>query len=481
LVDDKFQHRLSDTANAQRFYNENKDNLAYVPQGDYWLVWCGSHWQKDNGAEVGKRAEKISEVILNEAQMESVTERKQMLIRHSANLLNHAKIIAMIKRAMPHFAKNECEFDTDIELLNCLNGTVNLRTGILQSHNPKDYITRVIHYEFDFDANASRWNQFIAEIFPGDADLAKYVQRAIGLSATGRRERVLFIAEGNGNNGKSILLDNVRSVLGDYAAIVSSDLLMEASFAGNGNNATPELIKLKGKRMARASETQKGRKLNNALLKSMTGDEHRVARALHRESTEYVSTDTLWLATNHLPEIGVGEEAVFNRLRVIPFRQKFSSDKEPDIEKTIERERKGILAWIVAGAVDYLTNGLGTCQTVSDATKAMQIEKDSIIGFVEQCCTLGLGRITPDQLFQHYYNYCCQMEKSAVGRRDFLRQIRTSYNITDIRSSGKRLLSGIGVSSEWLLSDDDDFFSSNSTNPTFGVREPITHALAITA
>jgi hypothetical protein len=118
LVDDKFQHRLSDTANAQRFYNENKDNLAYVPQGDYWLVWCGSHWQKDNGAEVGKRAEKISEVILNEAQMESVTERKQMLIRHSANLLNHAKIIAMIKRAMPHFAKNECEFDTDIELLN---------------------------------------------------------------------------------------------------------------------------------------------------------------------------------------------------------------------------------------------------------------------------------------------------------------------------------------------------------------------------
>jgi putative DNA primase/helicase len=198
------------------------------------------------------------------------------------------------------------EFDRDPFALNCLNGTVDLRTGELRPHNPADRITKLAPVEYDPDAPT--WQRFLNDIFLGDQELVAYVQRALGYSITGdTREDCVFIAWGPGRNGKSVFLETVAAVVGDYARSMPPDLILAR---GAKDDTHPHVLaELAGVRLATISETEEERRLNASRLKALSGRDTLTARHLYRPAPifEFEPTAKLWLVANHKPVVRVSD------------------------------------------------------------------------------------------------------------------------------------------------------------------------------
>ncbi|MFN7946540.1 MAG: phage/plasmid primase, P4 family [Blastocatellia bacterium] len=445
-----FDQRLTDAANARRFAERYKDRLMYVPQRGGWLVWNGRFWQPDTGPTVRELAIEAAVAIAEEAHTEPDVNRKQEVLEHSTGSLASGRLCAMTTIAADLMTVSASALDTGHELLNVANGTIDLRTGKLRPHDPADRITRMIPVEHHPGVRAARWEQFLREIFQDDEELIAFVQRAIGLSITGRRERVLFVAEGVGANGKSVLLDTICEIIGDYAARISANVILSGKYQADGNSASPELAKLAGKRMVVASETDEGRQLNCALVKTITGDSHRVARHLYQSSFEYEATDTIWLATNHLPVIGDAETAVLDRIRRVPFRRRFSeAEQDKYLLDKLRAERAGILAWLVAGAAACVRDGLGTCAAVEQAGTEYAMENDSVLAFLDERCRVEPGnrelRAAPSALHQEYQRFCAEAGRSAVSQKQFARQLQEVHKLSQGKSGGGRYWLGISV------------------------------------
>lgn len=471
LDESNFDHQLSDSGNAARFADRYKDNLIFVPEFGVWYVWNGKYWERDNGSQVPQMAMLVANAIAREAESEADLLRKQKILHWSANSLSEPRLNSMIKLAKSMRTVSASKLDKGKMLLNVNNGTLDLETGKLLPHNPAHLITRIIPIDYSSnDAKAERWERFLQEIFPGDPELIRFVQRAVGLSALGRRERVLFVCEGHGANGKSVLLDTVSRVLGEYGERISSDILLTGKFEANGQAPTPELAKLKGKRFVVASETNSGRELNSALIKSLTGDELRTAREPHGMSFTYIPEDTFWLQTNHLPKVGDGEIAVHDRIVRIPFRRRFTDDKQDrNLLDKLRGEQAGILAWIVEGAKLYLESGLGTCQTVKMAGETYQLQSDSIKGFIKYACDLvpdnPKARTDIPDLYNHYLAFCQSVSIKGLPQARFKSQLEEVYELDQGKSGSSRYWKGIQVRQSWLSRMDSDSLQDTPYDP----------------
>jgi putative DNA primase/helicase len=257
------------------------------------------------------------------------------------------------------------DLDRDPWLLNVANGTVDLRSGELRRHRREDLITKLIDVEYHPDAPCKRWLRFLEEIQPKEST-RRYLQRSAGYSATGSaRERVVLILHGGGRNGKSVFLQELRTTLGPYAVRMPSETFL----AKRQDGAIPnDIAQLRGARMAFGSETGEGRRLAEAKIKEMTGDESISARFMRGEWFDFRPAFTPWLATNHRPVIKGSDAAIWDRIRLVPFNVRFRLPDEPDsglavadlaLAEKLDAERQGILAWIVRGAVDWYRDGLG--------------------------------------------------------------------------------------------------------------------------
>ncbi len=297
---------------------------------------------------------------------------------------------------------------------------MDLRTGALRPHNPADRLTKLCPVAYRPDADAPRWRRFLIELFLGDSELMGFVQRAIGYSATGDvREDVLFIPYGTGSNGKSTFLGTIRAILGDYAQSVTPDLLLGRRERGDSHPAV--LADLCRARFCMAQETGEGCRLDEARVKALTGQDPIKARRLHAQYFEFAPTHKIWLSTNHLPTIRDTTEAMWRRLRVIPFRAFFPPDRQ-DRELGIKllAEAEGILAWIVEGARRWLAEVLGTARAVAEATGAYRSEMDVLQEWLEERCIPDPGAVTPfAQLYQDFCRWCERRREPALSQRGF--------------------------------------------------------------
>jgi putative DNA primase/helicase len=286
---------------------------------------------------------------------------------------------------------------------------------------------------------------FLDQVFDADWDLIKFVQRAVGYSLTGdTSERVLFILQGDGANGKTTFLETLRALLGDYAARTPAETLL-----ANRLDAIPnDVARLMGARFVTASETGEGVQLAEARVKELTGRDRLVARFLHHEWFEFCPEFKLWLATNHKPVIRGTDKAIWDRIRLVPFDVRIPKVKrDPHLLEKLWAERRGILRWAVKGCLEWQREGVGDSAAVKDATSEYQAEMDTFARFLAERCILDPDAWVPSsRLWSAYLWWVEDRDRRwPVGRKEFARRLQARGCTADKGKKGIRIWRGIAL------------------------------------
>lgn len=441
----------TDLGNAERLVDQFGEDILY--SSGSWLVWTGTHWQRDvTEAAVKRYAMQAVRGIYQEAEKTDDRMKRPALARHAASSERAERINAMVSLARTLCEVDSERFDQNPWLLNVRNGTVDLRTGELREHQREDYITQFIDLPYDPDAPCPRWMQFLEEVQPIPENRA-LLHRAAGYSATGSaRERVIIIVYGTGRNGKGKFLQRIKDVLGPYALRAMNEALIQKP---NDNGPRPEVVQLRGKRFVFVSETKERGQLNVAQVKDLTGGEEISARTLHKEPTTFKPTFTPWLATNHKPVIHEGGDAIWDRLRLVPFSVRFRLPEEPPdgrpeadvaLDDKLLYEHEGILAWIVRGAVDWYRNGLGVSTSVREATDEYRRREDHVWTFLHELFEPGSKSdiVESEAVYDAYLRWCSQNDTDAWSRRKFIARIE-DYGYSRRRRSHGMVFVGIRI------------------------------------
>jgi putative DNA primase/helicase len=286
------------------------------------------------------------------------------------------------------------EFDRDPWLLNVANGTIDLRTGKLRPHNPKDMITKRCPVPYDPDARAPRFEQFEREIYNNEYNFINYMRQRFGHALSGDdSEQEVHILHGEGSNGKNVLLDTLLSIVGDYGCIAEPDLLL----AKEGRHPTG-VADLCGRRLVVASESDDGRQLAESLVKRLTGDSEIKARFMNKDFFTFPRTFKVFMPTNHAPDVRGLDHAIWRRIRLVPFGVRFEDDPKKDIDPprvlradptlraALLSELPGILALLVRACLDWQRERMPAPPIVVAATEGYRRDLDSLTDFLDLRC-----------------------------------------------------------------------------------------------
>ena len=375
---------FSDLAMARRLAALANGNLLHATDRG-WLVWDGKRYApKEKAAR--RQASKVGGVVRQEGH-KATTEPDQIKQYYSAarRAQSAAGIDATLKIAanLPEIDADGIVFDADSWSLNCANGTVDLKSGEFRPHSRADYNTKVCPHPYDPEAKCPRWRRFQEEVFEGDRQMVDWFQWLCWYTATGSTHRhILPILYGTGRNGKSVLFKALRHVLGeDYAVSIEPEDLM-IKHNGGHNHSIP---RLRGARFAMAQETAENRRIDEALVKQLTGGDPITGRELYGKLFEFTPSHTLWMATNYRPRITGTASGIWDRVRLVPFERRFDEgEQDPNLDTKLASEAPGILAWIVAGGKIPEPS---IPDRVRVATDAYREDSDVLAGFIDEYLT----------------------------------------------------------------------------------------------
>jgi putative DNA primase/helicase len=447
----------TDSDTATLFVDTYHHEIKHCPELGGWFRWDGLRWATANN-ELYELLRRFGvEMRVGAANLSDKSGREK-LWRHSNYCLSKAGMgrILFLASVDRRVRREAGDFDRDRHQLNCLSGTISLATGEVRKHNRADLITRLIDLTYDRAATAPTWSKFLNRVIP-DRSLREFLQVAIGHSATGDvSEHHFYILYGTGSNGKSTFVEALTSVLGDYAGKTSTDALLAKN---TGGSATPDVANLKGKRFVTAEETEEGARLNESLVKSLTGGDSITARYLNQNPFTFLPTHKLWLSTNHRPIIRGTDYGIWRRVKLLPFSEQITgAEKDQKLPQKLQAERAGILAWIVEGAVRWHREGLKVPAIVEDQTAAYRASMDRLSTFLDDRCIIGERyTVGKGELYKAYQEWATDEGIHAEGKGRFgqrlIERVDTGGTlITDEKASGgKRIWVGIG------LRTDDEF------------------------
>lgn len=448
---------LTDLGNAERLVAAHGADLRYHARKDGWLCWAGTHWAEDATGEVHRRAGNVIRELGARAERLPDGPARESLVKFAHRSEAEPRLAAMVKlaRHRPGIPVLPDALDRPPLLLNCANGIVDLRDGTLRPHDPEALLTRLAPVAYDPGAACPRWARFLDEIFPGDLALQGYLQRMAGYLITAdTREQCVFFLVGKGANGKSVLLETLRSLLGDYGRDTPVDTFLDTREA-----STVDIAALDGARLVTASEGDSTQRFKESLVKRLSGGDAVTCRHLYQAPFTYLPTYKLLVATNEMPRFAGQSYAMRRRVQIIPFRQTFYAPederaprRDPQLAKALRAEWPGILAWAVTGARLWQAVGLCPPPTVREETDALFDEYDPLADFLDDACVCHPeARAEVSALWRGYLAWCDRQQRAPAFRspQGFSRNLHQRAGIESTRTHAGRCLQGI------TLRDDD--------------------------
>ena len=414
-----------------------------------WHFWNGNHWQHDRVARIKLliSGQAAAQYLGGAADLnrQASTAQESGQLEKAASLRSQSD--AMAKRARDlrrrNRAGNALDFaaslvgvtgdvwDAKPLLLPVKNGVVDLPTGELRPGKPKYHIRTVSPVEWQgIDAPCPRFEAFVTEIMNHDEAMVGFLQRLFGYASSGlSTEHVFPILWGEtGRNGKDTLLETIGYVLGPLAAAVTKDTVMDAGGRRSSGAAEPHIYDLKGKRLVWASEPREDARLDAAQVKLITGGGTLKARPLYGNLVEWEPTHLVMLVTNPRPEAPADDEALWARIRLIPFTQRFVNDPmmpnehkaDPLLREKLKTEASGILAWLVRGFIAYQQLGLADPESVRSASKDYRHREDVLSHFLDDRCEEAAnGYVAAGVLFEAYKQWCADNGLESIKGRPF--------------------------------------------------------------
>jgi putative DNA primase/helicase len=446
--------RNEEDGDAYLFARLFHGSLVYDHSMNLWFEFAGHHWVED---KVNHALDQVKEVIrlykeeyrnqlalARDAEREERTDEANRHKESSKALVKRAQYLQKLGRK-EHVLKlaasgkgslgiDGSQWDANPWILACPNGVVDLQTGVFREGRASDFIKTACPTPFTgLETESPLWDSFLQSIFGDDPGIIGFMARLFGHAIVGRiLEHKLPILHGQGRNGKGKMLGVLRHVLGDLAAPIDTEMLLESRSSRNASGPSPDIMHLRGRRLVWGSETSQGRKLNLNMVKMLTGDDELVGRPPHgTRNITFRPSHTMFLLTNALPHAPGNDYALWQRLVIIPFQYSFvdnpampnekPADKE--IEDKLKTETSGILSWLIRGCLDWQIRGksLDPPERIAEETEKYREDEDLITQFLRECCEEDhFSRVQAKDLYDAFRKWCLSMGiKKQIMQKTF--------------------------------------------------------------
>lgn len=409
----------NDSGNARRLIARFGRDLLWIEEIG-WLFWTGSHWS-DRGGNRGaqQRAQETATAIFSEARAlqeagpregESAESFDDRVAVHAGWALmsgNTMRLSAMLEEAKPHLRREVDDLDRDPDLFNVQNGTIVFKRDgsfSLRPHERAHLISKISPVSFDPLAACPDFTEAMLEWQPDDdGEIDGFLRRSAGYALTGHTsEQVVLLFHGLGRNGKSTLIKILTWIMGDYAMTLPFASLLEDN-RRRGGEATPDLARLPGRRLVVASEPPLNSKLDDSLIKSLTGGDAMAVRHLNRDMFEFVPVAKFILSFNIAPTVRGQDFGIWRRLLMVPWPVRIAKP-DPTIDDRLKAEAAGILNWALRGYREWRQGkGLAPPAMVTDATSSFRGDQDVVGRFLDAATRPVTGaRIAANALYEAY-------------------------------------------------------------------------------
>lgn len=486
----------------------HKNRFVYAKNSQQWYVWNEHTWRRDDMDEAISAVEEVAirygqEIMLLEQNIEAA---KKSDDEDEATWVKRrdGKKISLIRARISALRKdqgrNNClkfahtnpvnqlaitggEFDLNPYLMGVQNGVVNLRTGELEKGYPSDFILKrcaVPYLGLNVDQRLPI--STMRSIYDGDEEKIAFLQRLLGSALLGKViDHVFPVFIGRGRNGKSLIIENLRYVMGDYAGIVPAEIMLDSNRPASHNQTDPVLMSLKGLRLAIASETGEGRKFSAERVKWLTGGDTLSARGLYdKHPTDFEPSHLLILITNHEPGAPAGDMAFWERCFLIKHplsfvRRKPEKDYEREADVTLaDRNRadgSAWLSWLVQGCIEWLDRGLDPPESVRQSTQEYREDEDYIGQFLETCTDIATGsRCGATELYEAfkiwYLKAVNDNKRFTPSQRAFGSKLKAREEFRCSKVHGLAYYHGLSLTREYL-----QFVLNAANQPPADLRE----------
>lgn len=420
---------LEDAHMVQRIADDWLEGRFCWTSGLGWMRWSGKHWKRTTDKAVSEAIRKY--VIAMHAQEARVGAKAERL-KAISGLLSAHRIKALATLACGLLEADDSEFDQRPELLNVGNGVVDLSTGALLQHDPEYRLTKVTGVDYIEGATHPDWDAALRAL---PAEVAAWMQVRLGQAATGYMtpDDTLIVCHGGGENGKTTVLNAIRTALGDHAVIVP-----ERALSGGANQHPTELMTLFGARFALIEEMPEEGRLGVKRLKDAVGTPEMTARYIRGDSITWQATHSLFLTTNYQPRVDEVDHGTWRRLALVRFPFTFSgSDNDPGLRDRLrfgaDGQHEAVLAWLVDGAMRWYANGNvfppAPAAVVKD-TAAWRGDSDQIGAYLEERIVFKEGEaVLTTELLADFNEWLQQRGSKPWGDQTFTKRFEAHSRV----------------------------------------------------
>ena len=429
------EYPMTDAGNAERLKAQYGDVIRYCATYNSWYLWKGKIWIRDDAGKMLIIATNVARSIHNEAFSAATADRSRALSRWAIYSESLRARKAMIESAAPHIPVIPGEFDSYPELFNCRNGTLDLATMKFFGHRKEDMLTKQAAVDYDPADECPQWISHLNLLFAGDAEYLAGFQAMCGYTLLGSNpQQLMFILYGRGRNGKSKTIEVLARIFANYAVNIASDSLMAKRF----ETTRSDLARLEGVRLATVAEGAEDARMDEAIVKQLTGERAITVRRLYENEFEFPPVAKIWLTTNHEPKIWGTDEGIWRRLWMLPFTVQIPEEKcDPDIAAKLLSESSGILNWCLAGLSHYYANGkrLEQPRKVYQATTNLRTVSDTVGLFLATECSFETeARMSRSALKEMFEKWC---EEEGVRHRISSNKLATAIKERGAIDGGK--------------------------------------------
>lgn len=447
---------LTEYGNAMRLFDANETRLRWVHDARAWIAWTAGSWQWDSGAGVRALAARLPhDIYADGARHIGEAEYFTKWARKSQEQRTINAAVALLSDFGPIRLPVSC-IDSDPYLVgfNRARQVVDLKTGRARDANPGDYVTKSLKADAIGEASsASRWAQFLDQVFCGDRELIGWLQRFCGYLLTGSTQEQFFLfCFGYGANGKSVFIEMLKHIMGEYSRAIASETLSESKRTAGA--ATPDLAALIGARLAICGETEDNTALAESLVKSLVAGDSMEVRQLYAAPVQFTPCFKLVMAGNHKPMVRGNDNGIWRRVRLVPFNRTFApGERDPYLLDKLKAETPHILAWMVEGCIRWQQRRLtDTPQVIRQATDAYRADQDIIGDWLAECAENAPGgEVLSNDLYANYKSWCMDNGNRPASNRVLSRRL-SERGFNSRPSNGKRYWGGLRlVQSMWSV------------------------------
>lgn len=443
-------HPLTDFGNALRMFDLVGEKLKYVFDDDKWLVWDSTAWTWDpDGSTVHTLvSDKLPSMLVREAAAYPSHAFEFMTWFRRCQQWSTVKNSVSLFKNLSQVRLSLASLDADEMLIGFDNArqVVDLRTGVARTATPDDIVTKSMHVAALGDAdNATRWTQFLNEVFDNDLELIDWFQRFCGyLLTSSTQEQIFLFLHGSGANGKSVLVETLKRIMGDYAKTVAPETLCSVNRAGGA--ATPDLIPMIGARMVLSSEAEENSKFAQSRIKSLVAGDSMVARANYGSPIEFTPMMKLIITGNHLPDYSGNDGGLERRLRIIPFKKTFSAqERDPQLMVTLMQEQAHIFAWMVNGCLKWRRRDLADVpRAILEASAVYKEDQDTLGQWLADCTEQSSASMNSMDAYDSYKAWSQDNGIQPATKRKFIGGLRDRCYETR-KSNNKTLVCGLSL------------------------------------